>query len=82
MINYRGMIFVQPLCYNFLITFSLILTLYFYSLSSFFFLYCFGPMKREKMKVVNKVVTNDCTYITTLNYKLFKLAYENPLKKN
>ena len=61
----RVMIFVQPLYYNLLTTFSLILTLYSYYISSFFSLYCFGPMKREKMKVVIKVVPNGCTYITT-----------------
>jgi len=63
---FRDIKFVQPLYYNFLTTFSLILTLYSYSLSSFFSLYCFGPMRRGKMKVVIKVVTNGCTYITTL----------------
>jgi hypothetical protein len=35
-----------------------------YSLSSFFSLHCFRPMKTEKMKVVIKVVQNGCTYIT------------------
>jgi len=68
----REMIFVQPLYYNFLTTLSLILTLYFYSLSSFFSLYCFGPMRREQIKVVIKVVPIGCTYITTsidMSYK-------------
>jgi len=43
------MIFVQPLYYNFLSHIHIIFL---------FSLYCFGPMKREKMKVVIKVVTN------------------------
>jgi hypothetical protein len=71
----REMIFIQPLYYNFLTTFSLILTLYSYSLSSFFSLYCFGPMRREKMKVVNKVVTNGCIYITTHFLKRPNLSF-------
>ena len=62
----RGMIFVQPLYYNFLTTFFLILTLYFYSLSSFFSFYCFEPMRRKKVKVIVKVVPDSFTYITTL----------------
>jgi len=66
-VNVREMIFVQSLYYNFLTTFSLILTLHSYNLFSFFSLYCFGQMRREKMKVVIKVVSNGCTYITTLN---------------
>jgi len=76
------MIFVQPLYYNFLTTFSLILTLYSYSLSSFFSLYCFGPMKREKMKVVIKILSNDCTYITTplkIHVFLLNISDEMPL---
>jgi len=71
------MIFVQPLYYNFLTTFSLILTLYSCSLSSFFSLYCFGPMRREHIKVVIKVVPNGCTYITTL-YKIVYIVILHP----
>jgi hypothetical protein len=70
------MIFVQPLYYNILTTFSLILTLYSYFLSSFSLslsLYCFGPMRREKMKVVIKVVPNGCTYITTRISNMFQI---------
>jgi len=63
------MIFVQPFYDNFLTIFSLILTLYFYSLSSFFSLYCFEPIEREKMKVV----TYSCIFITTLFRKLKKI---------
>ena len=60
------MIFVQPFSNNFLTTFSLILVLCFYSLSSFFSLYCFWPIIEEKNKVVMKVVRKRCTNITTL----------------
>jgi len=58
MFVYGEMIFVQPLYYNFLTNFSLILTLYSYTLSSFFSLYYFGPMRRRKIKVV----PNGCIY--------------------
>jgi len=60
-INDGVMIFVQPLCDSFFTILSLIFTIYFYSLSSFFSFYCFEPIKRYKMKVV----TYGCTYITT-----------------
>jgi len=60
------MIFVQSICENFLTIFSLILTLYVYSLSSLFSLHCFWPMKRERKEVVTKVVGNSCSNITPL----------------
>jgi len=52
LLSNREMIFVQPFCDNLLTTFSLILTLYSYSLSSFFSLHWFWPMKKEKKEVV------------------------------
>jgi hypothetical protein len=58
------MIFVQPFSNNFLTIFSLILALSSYSLSSFFSLYYFWPIKRERIKVVVKVVPKSCTNIT------------------
>ena len=54
------MIFVQPLYDNFLTTFSLILTLFSYFLSPLFL----TNEKREK-EIVTKVVSNDCSNITT-----------------
>ena len=47
----REMIFVQPFCNNFLTTFSFILTLCFYSLSSFFFRYYFWLIEIKERKL-------------------------------
>jgi len=55
------MIFVQLFCDNFFTTFSLILTLSFYSL--FLFL---SPLFLTEKKLSPKVVSNDCSNITTL----------------
>ena len=67
MLKTREMIFVQPFSNNnFLTIFSLILTLSSYSLSSFFSLYYFLPIKGEKTKVVIKIVPKSCRNITTL----------------
>jgi len=77
----REMIFVQPFCDNFLTTFSLILALLYYSLSSFFSLHCFRPMKREKKEIVTKVVPNDCSNIITQKKKFRKPLYQKKKKK-
>jgi hypothetical protein len=41
--------------------------IFLFSLFLFLSLYCFGPMRREKIKVIIKVVLNGCIYITTLS---------------
>jgi len=63
------MIFVQPFCNDFLTTFSLIFTLCFYSLFSFFSLYYFLPIEIKEMEFVMKIVTNSCSYIIALKNK-------------
>ena len=64
------MIYAQPFFNNFFTIFSLILTLSFYSLSSFFSLYYFLPIKEGKIKVVIKIVPKSCTSIITLYHQI------------
>ena len=64
-IFFLEMIYAELFSNNFLTTFSFILTLSSYSLSFFFSLYYFWPIKLEKIKVVIEVVPKSCTYIIT-----------------
>jgi len=64
-------IFVQLFFNIFLITFSHTHIIFLFLFFSFFFsLYCFGPIKREKIKVIIKIVTNSLINIVTFLYKI------------
>jgi len=67
LLNKREMIFEQPFLTTLVTTLSLILLLYFYSLSSFFSLYCYCSTTREKKDCHPKLFKIGCQNIIPLN---------------